>query len=478
MTKTASPQRFSSLGEMVSYEYEITNTGNVTLTEALSVSDDRIVSVSCPALPAGGLAPGATLTCTATDTVTQADIDVGSITNIATASAAGVSSPSVTETVTADQMPALAIEKSADRTTFAALGEAVTYEYLVTNTGNVTITDPVTVSDDKIASVSCQSLPGGSLPVGGSLVCTGRYEITQADLDAGQVMNIASARVGSTVSPSDDVTITADQTPALSVEKSALDTVYFAPGDVLSYEYRVRNIGNVTLSGSISVTDDKIAAVSCPAIPATGFAPSEEIVCSADYIVTQADIDAGSVTNVASASNGDTTSAPASATVNGDQTPALTIVKSADRGTFNAPGQTINYEFEVINSGNVTFTDPISVSDSRIETVTCPALPAAGLVPSASITCTGTDVTTQADIDAGVVENIASASSGDVTSQAVTRRVFATRVSALKVEKTATNINFTLPGDVVSYEYVVTNEGNVTITDRPSQPMQILRLSL
>jgi len=228
MTKTASPQRFSSLGEMVSYEYEITNTGNVTLTEALSVSDDRIVSVSCPALPAGGLAPGATLTCTATDTVTQADIDVGSITNIATASAAGVSSPSVTETVTADQMPALAIEKSADRTTFAALGEAVTYEYLVTNTGNVTITDPVTVSDDKIASVSCQSLPGGSLPVGGSLVCTGRYEITQADLDAGQVMNIASARVGSTVSPSDDVTITADQTPALSVEKSALDTVYFA----------------------------------------------------------------------------------------------------------------------------------------------------------------------------------------------------------------------------------------------------------
>ena len=465
MTKTASPQSFDAIGDLISYDYVVTNTGNITLTSAVTVSDDRIASVTCPALPAGGLAPNASLTCTGTDTVTQADIDAGSITNTASAAANGVSSPPVSETVTADQLPALAIEKSADRANFAALGEIVTYDYLVTNTGNVTITDPISVSDDRIASVSCPALPGGSLAVGASLTCSAWYEVTQADLDAGEVINIASASTGSIVSPTDSVTLPAAQAPALSIEKSALDTVFTVPGDVLSYEYRVRNTGNVTLMGAINVADDRISAVSCPALPASGLAPDAEIVCSADYLVTQADIDAGSVTNIATASNGDVSSAPDTATVNGDQTPALTILKSADRGTFNAPGQTINYEFEVTNTGNVTFTDPISVSDSRIANVSCPALPAAGLLPAASIICTGTDATTQADVDAGVVENTASASSGSVTSDPVERRVFATRVSELVIEKTATNVNFTLPGDIVTYEYVVTNEGNTTITD-------------
>jgi len=465
MTKTANPQSFNTLGAQISYDYVVTNTGNVSLTTPISVSDDRIAFVVCPALPTGGLAPNASLTCTGTDTATQADIDAGIITNTATASTAGTSSAPVTETVSADQQPALAIEKSADRAAFAALGEAVTYEYLVTNTGNVTITDPITVSDDKIASVSCQALPGGSLPVGASLTCSGIYTVTQADLDAGQVTNIASARTGSTVSPSDSVTLPATQAPALSIAKSALDTSFAVPGDIVSYEYRVRNTGNVTLMGAINVADDKISNVSCPAVPMSGFVPNDEIVCSADYLVTQADVDAGFVTNVATASNGDTTSEPDTATVNGNQTPALSLVKSADRGTFNAPGQTINYEFIVTNTGNVTLTDPVSVSDSRIASVTCPALPPAGLVPTAAITCTGSDVSTQADVDAGVVENTASAASGSTTSDQVIRRVFATRVAELKVEKTAADINFTLPGDIVTYEYVVTNEGNTTITD-------------
>ena len=464
MTKTASPQSYSTLGEIVTYSYVVTNTGNVTLTTAVTIADDQI-SVSCPALPSGGLAPNATLTCSATDMISQDDIDNGSLTNTATASSDGTTSAPVSETVTADQLPALSIEKSADRAAFATLGETVTYEYLVTNTGNITITDAITVSDDKIASVSCQALPGGSLAVGASLTCTGLYTVTQADLDAGEVTNIASASSGSTTSPTDSVILPAAQGPALSIEKSALDTSFAMPGDILSYEYVVRNTGNVTLTGAISVSDDKIASVSCPAIPMSGFAPNEEVTCTGDYLVTQADIDAGFVTNIASASNGGTTSDPDTATVNGDQTPALSLVKSADTSTFNAPGLTINYEFEVTNSGNITLTDPISVSDSRIASVTCPALPPAGLVPNASITCTASDTTTQADVDAGVVENIATAASGATTSDPVTRRVFATRVSELALEKTATSINFRLPGDIVSYEFVVTNIGNVTIID-------------
>jgi len=464
MTKTANPQTYGVVGDVITYTYDVTNTGNVTLTSPLTINDNQIGMITCPALPSGGLAPGAVHSCTATDTVTQADLDSGSMTNTASATDGTTSSPPVDETVTADQMPELEIDKSADRTSFTTLGETVTYDYVVTNTGNVTITTPVTVSDNKIPSVSCPALPGGSLAPNASITCTGTYTVTQADLDNGSVTNTASASSGSTTSPTDDVTLPADQAPDLSIVKSALDTSYTMPGDVLSYEYEVRNTGNVTLTGTITVSDNLIPAVSCPALPMAGLAPSAMITCTGTYIVTQADIDAGSVTNTASASNGGTSSPTDDATVPADQEPALDIAKTADASTFNAPGQTINYTYVVTNTGNTTITTAISVSDNQIPAVTCPALPPAGLVPGASIICTGSDVTTQADIDAGVITNTASASDGTTSSDPVDLSVPATLEPEMSVEKTATNVNFSAPGDIVTYQYVVTNDGNVTLT--------------
>jgi len=435
MTKTATPQSFAAVGETVSYDYIITNTGNVTLTNALTVSDDRIASVTCPALPAGGLAPGASLTCTGTDTITQADIDAGSVTNTASGTDGSVTTPPVSETVTADQKADLSIAKTALSLDYANVGDLVNYEYLVTNTGNAT------------------------------LVCTATYTVTQDDIDNGSVTNIASASIPGTTSSPDNATVNAVQAPELSITKTAGQASFSAVGDVLTYDYMVRNTGNVTLTGAITVSDDRIPSVACPSLPMAGLAPNETLSCTATYVVTQADIDAGDVINVASASNGDTTSPTDTATVPADQAPALTTIKSALSSTFNAPGQMIDYEFEVINSGNTTITDPISVSDNKIPTVTCPALPAGGLLPTASIVCTGTYEVTQADIDAGSVENFASSTDGNVTSPPVSKKVFATRMSTLEIEKSATNINFTLPGDITTYEYVVTNTGNTTITE-------------
>ena len=69
MTKTATAGGgFAAVGDTLTYDYVVTNAGNVTLTEAISIADDR-VSVTCPALPLGGLAPGGTLTCSASDTL-------------------------------------------------------------------------------------------------------------------------------------------------------------------------------------------------------------------------------------------------------------------------------------------------------------------------------------------------------------------------------------------------------------------------
>src|SRR5438046_810230 len=88
------------------------------------------------------------------------------------------------------------------RTTRSA---ALHYRYLVTNTGNVTLKNPVTVTDD-LTTVSCPVLPAAGLAPGATLTCTSSYVVTQADVDAGFVLNTAFASSGTTTSNTDTVT--------------------------------------------------------------------------------------------------------------------------------------------------------------------------------------------------------------------------------------------------------------------------------
>jgi LPXTG-site transpeptidase (sortase) family protein len=89
------------------------------------------------------------------------------------------------------------------------------------------------------------------------------------------------------------------QSPALTLVKTATPTTYSAVGDVISYSFFVTNSGNITLSGSFTVTDDKATDEACPVTPS--LAPGASITCTASYTITPADLNAGFVTNTASA---------------------------------------------------------------------------------------------------------------------------------------------------------------------------------
>jgi hypothetical protein len=100
------------------------------------------------------------------------------------------------------------------------------------------------------------------------------------------------------------VLITA-QAPAITMLKSAppSDAASFTVGQTITYSFVVTNTGNVTLT-NVTVNEGTFTGsgtMSAPTCPdgAASLAPGAQVTCTATYVVTQADVDAGSISNTA-----------------------------------------------------------------------------------------------------------------------------------------------------------------------------------
>jgi hypothetical protein len=82
LQKSSSTTLVTGPGQVVPYSYVVTNTGTSVLT-GVSLSDDN--TDAAPSCPASSLAVGASMTCTASHTVTQTEVDSGSVSNTSTA---------------------------------------------------------------------------------------------------------------------------------------------------------------------------------------------------------------------------------------------------------------------------------------------------------------------------------------------------------------------------------------------------------
>ena len=81
ITKKASPSSYDHVGQTITYTYTITNSGNVDIKGSINVTDDKVGTVSIQG--SGILSPGSSVTGTATYKITDADINTGSVTNLA-----------------------------------------------------------------------------------------------------------------------------------------------------------------------------------------------------------------------------------------------------------------------------------------------------------------------------------------------------------------------------------------------------------
>ncbi len=486
-------------GDTITYAFSATNTGTVTLAP-VTITDPLLPGLVC-SIPT--LAPGATASCAATGNtyvITAADVAAGSRANTATATgdAPGtIPDPTASDTETTPTavtpVASLTLNKTATvadtngNTVLGDAGDTITYAFSATNTGTVTLA-PVTITDPLLPGLVC-SIP--TLAPGATASCnaTGNtYVITAADAAAGNVINTATASgdaPGTIPDPTGSDTETtptaATPAPAITLLKTAVSgNPYDSVGDVIDYTYVVTNIGNVSINGLV-VTDDRIATVTCPV---TTLAPGESTTCTASYVVTQADLDSGTVVNIATATATPTagTLPPATDTeiASAIAAPAIAVTKTAtlttDNGTpgFGDAGDVITYAVVVRNTGNVTLTG-LTVVD-RFEggaPVSLNCTPTT-LPPGATATCASyTHTITVAEANAGgTLDNAVTASAqassggGPVTVSATSVATVAVQgdPATLRVVKTAAPRDVSI-GDLVRYTLQIENTGTVDVVD-------------
>ena len=76
------------------------------------------------------------------------------------------------------------------------------------------------MSDPKLGALVCVPPQPASLAPGAQIVCTGSYTLTQADLNAGQVANTATADSDQTAPTQAGETVPLPQAPALILVKN------------------------------------------------------------------------------------------------------------------------------------------------------------------------------------------------------------------------------------------------------------------
>src|SRR4029077_7289645 len=163
----------------------------------------------------------------------------------------------------------------------------------------------------------------------------------------------------------DDATSTVAQGPALTIAKSltnADDAVVDTAGETIEYTITVAKTGNVapTNVGLDDVFAGGATLISGDTSNIGVLDTGETWTYSADYVVTQADLDAGTaLVNVAGVDTDQTDRLTDDATSTVDQNPALTIAKSltnADDAVVDTAGEVIEYTITVDNTGNTDLT--------------------------------------------------------------------------------------------------------------------------
>lgn len=166
------------------------------------------------------------------------------------------------------------------------------------------------------------------------------------------------------------------------------DVLVAKPGELVTYRYTFTNTGTGVLTG-LSVVDDKFGSV---AMSKTSVAPGETVNGTKTYTVKETDLP-GPLMNSAIAKAAEF-EINATAYVDLIGEPAIAVEKLTDVTTADI-GQTVEYKFNVTNTGSVTLTIN-SVMDDKLGKIT---LPQTKLAPGETVVAVKKHTVTVADLN-------------------------------------------------------------------------------
>ena len=453
----------TGVGDVINYSITVKNTGNITLnnvsiTDTLKDGSGNILNLSNGPTYGGSsmnsingiLKPNEIATYNAYLIVNQNYVDTGLVSNTVTANASTTGNSNISdvsdngndadgntvddETITRfDMIPSLEVTKTAtvidiNGNSLNDLGDKILYTIQTLNNGNVavknltledqlsnsnntvlTYTQPLTFKSNSFGSSV------GNLKVNEISTYTATYTITQADVDAGKVLNSVTARASDPLNSSgasdksddgddtdgnttDDPTeIILAQNPKLEVTKTANvvdvnNSNSNDQGDKIVYTITVANTGSVTLSGitlNDTLTDGDGLTLSLNSGPTfnsatqgsnqTRLLVGEVATYTATYTISLQAANSGSVNNTlqATASSPNNNNNVTDVSDDGDDTDgnttndptivltvsqgAVEVTKTAtvsdtDGNNTNSVGDIINYTITVENKGGQTIT--------------------------------------------------------------------------------------------------------------------------
>ncbi|MCK7678390.1 hypothetical protein M0E84_10175 [Corynebacterium sp. CCM 9186] len=514
-------------GDDVTYTFRVRNTGNLTLAD-IRISDPLLgadPAITCADTVDGAytstesftLAPGSEKFCEATHTVTGDEAKAGRIDNTATVTALrgdnGAQLQQQSKVQISAGVPELSMNKSADNPdTPRRIGDNVTWTITVRNTGNTPLENLQLVEgvpdhhfNDPIDCEDLSILDGKLvLGIGKSVTCSMYSVVKQEDMNHDSTytnfVEITGDWGGKKTQGRATASVKLVSEPAIGLTKSVRpvdgatgEHIYLA-GEKVEYVFKVQNTGNVRLDG-VTVADDRLSAgesVVCEDADQPLAVGSEPRTCTATHTVTEAEADAGTIVNTATASGTPTsgddpvTSPEANVTAR-TGVPGITVDKTVAGPDPAAPGDVLTYTVTVTNSGStplegVTLTDDW-LADRGVE-LRCPGATdltgdtGIAMTPNQEITCTGVlTVDGPRDVDpgkplvntatvAGTFRNIPVTDSDDAT-------VEVSKNSGISIDKIVpAKRPFYVVGDTVDYRFTVTNTGDVTLHNvRISDPL-------
>jgi LPXTG-site transpeptidase (sortase) family protein len=517
LQKSTTTANYQKAGDTLAYSYLLTNSGNTILYPPFVVHDDHITGDIDCTNSLISLDPGATTTCTAAYTVTDADVTAKSVTNLATATAKDehdndVNSNQSSATVDA---AALTIDKSTSTVSYLTTGNKINYSYTLTNTGSVTLYSPFTVTDDHIGTPLGTAFVCGtvtSLAPGENATCTSVYTVTAADVAADNVMNQAfatgydAASGGKEVKSNTD-TVTVPKVTHAMITK-AFNPATIAVGQTSTMMITIQNPNLVPLTG-VNFTDTFPAGLTvvnppdtaqCGGTVSWNSSTGTLSLASGSIIGTSCTITALVTSNAAGVYTNTTSTVKTTNGGTGNSATAdLTVVQTAViTKSFNPStvlqGQTSTLMLVINNPTantqdltGISFTDPLPTgmsvaTDPQMTLTNCGALaafnPVAGdtsLTFSGGSLAIGQNCTLTVNViapAAGTYDNttaVITSTNGGPGAPSNTATLNVNQTTDLVITKTDSVVDVTR-GDTITYAVVVTNNGpmdavGATVTD-------------